>query len=121
MIATITSEIKQWETKIVNTSVRFVYAILQAVITFIFLLIITWEVGLVFVVSFDIDANGIVHVSAKDFGTNTEQPINIQSSSGLSDVELDQMIKDSLSSSSLFSSSFSLLFSSTFSMLFSFV
>lgn len=49
-IATITSEIKQLETKIVNTSVRFVYAILQAVITFIFLLIINWEVGLVFVV-----------------------------------------------------------------------
>ena len=45
-------------------------------------------------VSFDIDANGIVNVSAKDLGTNKEQSITIKSSSGLSDEEIDQMIKD---------------------------
>ena len=45
-------------------------------------------------VSFDIDANGIVHVSAKDLGTNKEQSITIQSSSGLSEEEIDQMIKE---------------------------
>src|SRR5699024_8720738 len=45
-------------------------------------------------VSFDIDANGIVNVRAKDLGTNKEQSITIKSSSGLSDDEIDQMVKD---------------------------
>ena len=45
-------------------------------------------------VSFDIDANGILHVSAKDRGTGKEQKIRIESSSGLSDSEIDQMVKD---------------------------
>src|SRR5699024_9842800 len=45
-------------------------------------------------VSFDIDANGIVNVRAKDMGTNKEQSITIKSSSGLSDDEIDQMVKD---------------------------
>ncbi|HLQ74031.1 MAG TPA: molecular chaperone DnaK [Bacillota bacterium] len=45
-------------------------------------------------VTFDIDANGIVNVKAKDLGTNKEQSITIQSSSGLSDDEIDQMVKD---------------------------
>src|SRR5690625_2204492 len=45
-------------------------------------------------VKFDIDANGIVNVSAKDLGTNKGQSITIQSSSGLSDEEVDQMVKD---------------------------
>ena len=45
-------------------------------------------------VTFDIDANGIVHVSAKDLGTGKEQKIRIESSGGLSDVEIEQMIKD---------------------------
>ena len=45
-------------------------------------------------VSFDIDANGIVHVSAKDKGTGKEQRIKIESSSGLSDDEVDNMVKD---------------------------
>src|SRR5699024_12397678 len=45
-------------------------------------------------VKFDIDANGSVNVSAKDLGTNKEQSITIQSSSGLSDDEVDQMVKD---------------------------
>jgi molecular chaperone DnaK len=45
-------------------------------------------------VSFDIDANGIVHVSAKDLGTGKEQSIKIQSSSGLSDEEIEKMVKD---------------------------
>lgn len=45
-------------------------------------------------VSFDIDANGILHVSAKDQGTGKEQSIRITSSSGLSDDEIDQMVKD---------------------------
>ncbi len=45
-------------------------------------------------VTFDIDANGIVHVSAKDMGTGKEQSIQIQSSSGLSDAEIDRMVKD---------------------------
>ncbi len=45
-------------------------------------------------VTFDIDANGIVNVRAKDLGTNKEQSITIQSSSGLSDEEVDQMVKD---------------------------
>ncbi|MEK0397838.1 molecular chaperone DnaK [Tetragenococcus halophilus] len=45
-------------------------------------------------VSFDIDKNGIVNVSAKDLGTQKEQKITIQSSSGLSDEEIDKMVKD---------------------------
>ncbi|AYW44931.1 molecular chaperone DnaK [Tetragenococcus koreensis] len=45
-------------------------------------------------VSFDIDKNGIVNVSAKDLGTQKEQKITIQSSSGLSDDEIDRMVKD---------------------------
>lgn len=45
-------------------------------------------------VTFDIDANGIVHVSAKDLGTGKEQKIRIESSSGLSDTEIEQMVKD---------------------------
>src|SRR5699024_3751239 len=45
-------------------------------------------------VSFDIDANGIVNVRAKDKGTNKEQSITIQSSSGLSDDEVDRMVKE---------------------------
>ena len=46
-------------------------------------------------VAFDIDANGIVHVSAKDLGTGKEQSIKIQASSGLSDQEVNKMVKDS--------------------------
>jgi molecular chaperone DnaK len=45
-------------------------------------------------VTFDIDANGIVHVSAKDLGTGKEQKIRIESSSGLSDDEIDRMVKE---------------------------
>jgi molecular chaperone DnaK len=45
-------------------------------------------------VSFDIDANGIVHVSAKDKETGKEQSIKIQSSSGLSEEEINKMVKD---------------------------
>ncbi len=45
-------------------------------------------------VTFDIDANGIVHVSAKDLGTGKEQKIVIESSSGLSESEIDKMVKD---------------------------
>ncbi|MBP5157438.1 MAG: Hsp70 family protein, partial [Treponema sp.] len=45
-------------------------------------------------VTFDIDANGIVHVSAKDQGTGKEQHIQITSSSGLSKEEIDRMVKD---------------------------
>jgi len=45
-------------------------------------------------VSFDIDANGILNVSAKDKATGKEQSIIIKASSGLSDDEVDQMIKD---------------------------
>ncbi|SFH67636.1 molecular chaperone DnaK [Pisciglobus halotolerans] len=45
-------------------------------------------------VKFDIDKNGIVNVSAKDLGTNKEQTITIKSSSGLSDDEIDRMVKD---------------------------
>ena len=45
-------------------------------------------------VTFDIDANGIVNVSAKDKGTGKEQQIRIQSSGGLSESEVDQMVKD---------------------------
>jgi len=46
-------------------------------------------------VTFDIDANGIVHVSAKDLGTGKEQKIRIESSSGLSDAEIEKMVKES--------------------------
>ncbi|MDF1508300.1 molecular chaperone DnaK [Robertmurraya sp. DFI.2.37] len=45
-------------------------------------------------VSFDIDKNGIVNVRAKDLGTNKEQAITIKSSTGLSDDEIDKMIKE---------------------------
>jgi molecular chaperone DnaK len=45
-------------------------------------------------VTFDIDANGIVNVSARDKATGKEQQITIQSSGGLSDSEIDQMVKD---------------------------
>ncbi|MHB0914120.1 MAG: molecular chaperone DnaK [Thermoleophilia bacterium] len=45
-------------------------------------------------VTFDIDANGIVHVSAKDLGTGQEQKIQITGSSGLKDEDIDQMMKD---------------------------
>lgn len=45
-------------------------------------------------VSFDIDANGIVHVSAKDKGTGKEQKIKIQSTSGLSEEDIDKMKKE---------------------------
>ena len=45
-------------------------------------------------VAFDIDANGIVNVSAKDKGTGKEQQIRIQASGGLSDADIEKMIKD---------------------------
>src|SRR6266487_3668238 len=45
-------------------------------------------------VSFDIDANGIINVSAKDLGTGNEQQIRIEGGSGLKDEEVQQMIKD---------------------------
>jgi molecular chaperone DnaK len=45
-------------------------------------------------VTFDIDANGIVHVSAKDKATSKEQSIRIQASGGLSDSEIERMVKD---------------------------
>ncbi len=45
-------------------------------------------------VTFDIDANGIVNVSAKDKATNKEQTIRIQASGGLSDADIDKMVKD---------------------------
>ncbi|WP_323704710.1 molecular chaperone DnaK [Mammaliicoccus sp. Dog046] len=45
-------------------------------------------------VSFDIDKNGIVNVTAKDLGTNKEQKITIESSSSLSDEEIDRMVQD---------------------------
>jgi molecular chaperone DnaK len=44
-------------------------------------------------VTFDIDANGILHVSAKDKTTGKEQKIRIEASSGLSDTEIDRMVK----------------------------
>ena len=44
-------------------------------------------------VTFDIDANGILHVSAKDKASNKEQKIRIEASSGLSDTEIDRMVK----------------------------
>ena len=45
-------------------------------------------------VTFDIDVNGIVHVSAKDRGTGKEQSITIQNTSGLSDEEIDRMVRE---------------------------
>ena len=45
-------------------------------------------------VKFDIDANGIVHVTAKDLGTNKEQTITITSNTSLSDEEIEKMVKD---------------------------
>ncbi|HEX7182782.1 MAG TPA: molecular chaperone DnaK [Thermoanaerobaculia bacterium] len=45
-------------------------------------------------VTFDIDANGIAHVSAKDLGTGKEQKITITASSGLADSEIDRMVKE---------------------------
>jgi molecular chaperone DnaK len=45
-------------------------------------------------VTFDIDADGILHVSAKDLGTGTEQKIEIKAGSGLSESDIDQMVKD---------------------------
>ena len=45
-------------------------------------------------VTFDIDANGIMHVSAKDNGTGNEQKIQIQGGSGLSDAEVEPMVPD---------------------------
>ena len=45
-------------------------------------------------VTFDIDANGILHVKAKDLATNKEQKIRIESSSGLSEDEINRMVKD---------------------------
>jgi molecular chaperone DnaK len=45
-------------------------------------------------VKFDIDANGILNVSAKDLGTGTEQTVRIEQSSGLSETEIEKMRKD---------------------------
>ena len=45
-------------------------------------------------VTFDIDANGILHVSAKDLGTSKKQSISIQKPGGLSDAEIERMVKD---------------------------
>lgn len=45
-------------------------------------------------VTFDIDANGIVHVSARDKSTNKEQSITIQSSGGLTESQIDQMVSE---------------------------
>jgi molecular chaperone DnaK len=45
-------------------------------------------------VTFDIDANGIVHVSAKDLGTGKEQKIRIEASSGLNDSDIDRMVRE---------------------------
>jgi molecular chaperone DnaK len=45
-------------------------------------------------VTFDIDANGILHVSAKDLGTGKEQKITIQASSGLDEADIDRMVKE---------------------------
>ena len=50
-------------------------------------------------VAFDIDANGIVHVTAKDLGTGQEQKIEIKSGSGLDETEIDAMVKDAESHS----------------------
>jgi molecular chaperone DnaK len=51
-------------------------------------------------VTFDIDANGILHVTAKDRATSKEQKIRIEASSGLSDAEIDKMVKDAESHAS---------------------
>jgi molecular chaperone DnaK len=51
-------------------------------------------------VTFDIDANGILSVTAKDKATNKEQSIRIEASSGLSDAEIDRMVKDAQSHAS---------------------
>ncbi len=51
-------------------------------------------------VTFDIDANGILHVSAKDLGTGKEQSIRITASSGLSEEEINRMVKDAEAHSS---------------------
>lgn len=51
-------------------------------------------------VTFDIDANGIVHVAAKDKATNKEQTIRIQASGGLSDNDIEKMVKDAESHAS---------------------
>src|SRR5215471_8083485 len=48
-------------------------------------------------VSFDIDANGIVHVSAKDLGTGKQQAVRVVSNSGLSETEIQQMVQDAQS------------------------
>jgi molecular chaperone DnaK len=48
-------------------------------------------------VTFDIDADGILHVSAKDLGTGTEQKIEIKAGSGLSESDIEQMVKDAAS------------------------
>ena len=45
-------------------------------------------------VTFDIDANGILHVGAKDKATGKENKIKIQASSGLSEAEIQRMVKD---------------------------
>jgi molecular chaperone DnaK len=45
-------------------------------------------------VTFDIDANGILHVSAKDLGTGKDQKIRIEASSGLNDGDIDKMVKE---------------------------
>ena len=45
-------------------------------------------------VTFDIDANGILHVGAKDKATGKEQKIRVEASSGLSDADIDKMVKD---------------------------
>merc|ERR1712146_479124 len=52
-------------------------------------------------VTFDVDANGILNVSAKDKGTGKEQRITIQSSGGLSKEEVNEMIKDAEKNSSI--------------------
>ena len=51
-------------------------------------------------VTFDIDANGILHVTAKDRATSKEQKIRIEASSGLSESEIDKMVKDAESHAS---------------------
>jgi molecular chaperone DnaK len=51
-------------------------------------------------VTFDIDANGILHVSAQDRATGKEQKIRIEASSGLTDAEIDRMVKDAESHAS---------------------
>jgi molecular chaperone DnaK len=48
-------------------------------------------------VSFDIDANGIVHVSAKDLGTGKQQQVRVVSNSGLTETEIQQMVQDAQS------------------------